>query len=100
MSDEEMNQAETLKTMAKDLEAMVGHVEELEEKIELISKFLKMQSSINNVLKYLVKRKYSDKELDKALKEFEEIENHLKNEEKDKKEDEKDEEKTVKSEKK
>ena len=63
-------------------------VNELEEKMELISKFLKMQSSINNVLKFLVRKKYSEKELDEALNEFEELEKHLENDEKDEKKDE------------
>ena len=63
-------------------------VNELEEKMELISKFLKMQSSINNVLKFLVRKKYTEKELDTALNEFEELEKHLENDEKDEKKDE------------
>lgn len=57
-------------------------VDILEEKLELATKFLKMQSSINNVLKFLVKKKYTEKELDEALNEFEEYEKHLKNDEK------------------
>lgn len=57
-------------------------VEELEMQVQMISKFLKMQTSINNVLRFLIKRKYTKEKLDEALKEFEEYEKHLYSEEK------------------
>ena len=64
------------------LEELSKRVTELEEKNKMITQFLKMQSSINNVLKFLVKKKYTEKELDDALNEFEEYEKHLQNDEK------------------
>lgn len=69
-----------------------GEVNEINDKLELISRFLKMQSQINNLLKFLVKKKYSEKELDAALEEFEEYEKHL-HEEKEKAKNEQNEEK-------
>lgn len=78
---------------AKDpVDILAQQCAELEEKVELVSKFLKMQSQINNLLKFLVKKKYSEKELDAALEEFEEYEKHL-HEEKEKAKNEQNEEK-------
>ena len=67
-------------------------VAEINNKLELVSRFLKMQSSINNLLKFLVKKRYSEKELDAALEVFEEYEKHL-HEEKEKAKNEQNEEK-------
>ena len=63
--------------LAQQCAELEGEVNEINDKLELISKFLKMQSQINNLLKFLVKKKYSEKELDAALEEFEEYEKHL-----------------------
>lgn len=57
-------------------------IKNLESKVSFLADFCKLQTSINNVLRFLVKKKFTESELNTALKEFEEIEAKLKNDEK------------------
>lgn len=54
-------------------------------KIDFLVDFCKMQTSINNILRFLIRKKYTEKELDEALKEFEEHEKHLREDKKEEK---------------
>jgi adenylosuccinate lyase len=53
--------------------------ETLEQKVKSLTDFCRMQCEINNALRYLVRRKYTEKELNEAMEEFNSIEKKLKN---------------------
>ena len=63
------------------LDKLEAAMKELEDYTKKIGRFCSMQSSINNVLKYLVRKKYTEKELEIALKEYEDAQKRLHSEE-------------------
>lgn len=67
------------------LESLSEHVDELEKKVKNLASFTRIQCDINNVLRFLIRKKYSENELNEALKEYEEHEKHLKNDENEEK---------------
>jgi archaellum component FlaC len=63
-------------------------IEELEKEVKMLVQFYKMQASINNILRFLIRKKYSEKELNSALEEFEAIEKDIKTQKRSEKEEE------------
>lgn len=56
---------------------MQERVDELEKETKMLAQFCKMQASINNVMRFLVCKKYTEKELNDALEEFKKIEKEI-----------------------
>ena len=93
LTENQVENSENLEGHVENDELVWGDVvekkiEELENKVEFLIGFCKMQSSINNVMRFLVRKKYSENELNEALKEFEEHEKHLKESENEEKKEE------------
>lgn len=59
------------------LDKLEAAMKEIEDYAKKLGRFCSMQSSINNVLKYLVRKKYTEKELEIALKEYEDAQKRL-----------------------
>lgn len=82
MDNEEKEINDSIETKKAADESLMVRVDEIEKTMSFLADFCKMQVKINNCLRFLVKGKYTEKELNEALKEFEEHEKHLRNDEK------------------
>lgn len=82
MDNEEKDINESVEANETADESLMVRVDDIEKTMNFLADFCKMQVKINNCLRFLVRRKYSEKELDEALKEFEEHEKHLQKDEK------------------
>lgn len=77
-----MNEQETfvpVDELEETVKKLSEHVDDLEKKVKNLASFTRIQCDINNVLRFLIRKKYSENELNEALKEYEEHEKHLKN---------------------
>lgn len=68
---------ETGEEKKEPIELLSEQLVELVEHVDKLGRFCAMQCDINNVLRFLIKRKYTQKELEIALKEYEEAAKRL-----------------------
>lgn len=73
---------ETGEPLADPVDILSAEVADLREHVEVLLKFARSQIQINSVQKFLIKKKYTEKELEIALDEFKDAQKRLRSEDK------------------